>query len=293
MKKMELSVEEQALQKRYGLSAAQLRWRRWCIAANCGGDEDVFAEEYPACAEEAFLTSGRPVFAQRALNEAFAAAEDARLGMLVEEGGKLHFVEGEGNFLSLFALPQRGGDYVIGVDVAAGIRGGDYSAMCVVEKRTLAVAAVWHGHLEPDLLAVEAEKLARYYNRALLVPEVNNHGIAVIGGLKRLHYGRVWRRGGNEPGFLTTVKSKAEIVGNLAAFIRNSAERIRDRATLRECMSYVYDARGHTNAGAGCFDDRVMALAIALFVADRGAQGPLLEEPDWREEYGASDSTGY
>lgn len=292
---MDWSTEERQLQQLYGLDEAQLRWRRWCISANCGGDEDVFAEEYPASAEEAFLSSGRPVFSQRALAAAYAAAPQPQRGMLVEGGPGLRFVTGEGEFLSLYDWPCAGRDYVIGIDVAAGIRGGDYSAMCVLEKRDLCCAAVWHGHLEPDLLAGEAVRLACFYNRALLAPELNNHGIALLGGLKRLHYGHVWRRGNSvsEQGFLTTAKSKPQIIGRLAAFIREDAARIRDRDTMAECMSYVYDARGHTNAQAGQHDDRVMALAIALFVADSGGRGPLLIEPDWQQAYGANQITGY
>ena len=68
--------EELALQEDYGLEAAQLRWRRWCISANCGGDPDRFTQEYPALADEAFLASGRPVFASRALAKAYAAAKE-------------------------------------------------------------------------------------------------------------------------------------------------------------------------------------------------------------------------
>lgn len=35
---MELSERERELTQRFGLDESRLRWRRWCIAANCGGD---------------------------------------------------------------------------------------------------------------------------------------------------------------------------------------------------------------------------------------------------------------
>ena len=37
-------------------------WRRWCIKTNCGGNVELFRQEYPSCAEEAFLFSGTPFF---------------------------------------------------------------------------------------------------------------------------------------------------------------------------------------------------------------------------------------
>ena len=287
------SLAERELQAVNQLSEAQLRWRRWCLAANCGGDENVFAQEYPASPEEAFLTSGRPVFNMRALAAAYADAPEARRGRVAEQNGQPIFVEGEGNYLYLYQEPEPGRDYVIGIDVAAGYRGGDYSAMAVLDKESLCLMAMWHGHIEPELLGEEAELLGRYYARALLAPEANNHGIAVLNTLRRVHYGHVQRRANGEMGFLTTAKSKAELVAKLASYIRSGATRIRDKGTLKECMTYIYDEKGHTNAQAGQHDDRVMALGLALSTADSGGRGPKIPEMDWAKVYGICETTGY
>ena len=288
-----LDARERVLRQRFALDAAQLRWRRWCIDANCGGDEDLFCQEYPADAEEAFLSSGRPVFAVRALQQALAGACAPRRGRLAESSGAVRFCEGEGEYLSLYQPPQPGADYVVGIDVAAGLRGGDYSCMAVLEKRRLELVALWHGHLEPDLLAQEAALLGRYYGRALLVPEANNHGIAVLSGLRRLHYGHVFRRSNGESGFLTTARSKAELVAALAAYLREDAGRVHDAATLQECLTFIYDEKGHANARSGCHDDRVIALALAVWQAGQGGNGPRIREADWRAVYGADETTGY
>ena len=53
---------ELEVQERYSLDDEQLAWRRWCIRNNCSGNIDTFKQEYPACADEAFLTSGSAVF---------------------------------------------------------------------------------------------------------------------------------------------------------------------------------------------------------------------------------------
>lgn len=59
---IEWTAEERKTRERYSLSWEQLRWRRWCIANNCGGSRDMFRQEYPANPDEAFLHSGSGVF---------------------------------------------------------------------------------------------------------------------------------------------------------------------------------------------------------------------------------------
>lgn len=59
---IEWTAEERETRERYSLSWEQLRWRRWCIANNCGGSRDMFRQEYPANPDEAFLHSGSGVF---------------------------------------------------------------------------------------------------------------------------------------------------------------------------------------------------------------------------------------
>lgn len=307
----EWNGEELDLQEQYSLDTAQLRWRRWCISANCGGDPDRFIQEYPACAEEAFLASGRPVFASRALAKAYAAAGEPLLrGELQwqqqQRGGaeaRVELVEQRHGRLAVYERPRSGGDYWIGVDASSGMAGGDYSAMAVIERQSLLPVAFWHGRIDPDLLGEEAVKLAAYYQRAMLAPEINNQGIAVVNTIRRLHWPRLYRRRSVnrtdemlscEYGFHTTARTKPLIINNLARYIREDALRLRDKETIAECVSYMRDEKGGTNAQAGCHDDRVMALAIALWTAEetRREQTPFYEE-NWGALYGANEHTGY
>jgi len=189
---------------------------------------------------------------------------------------------------------------VIGIDAAAGEGKGDYGAMAVIEKERMDVAAVWHGHMDPDLLGMEAVWLARYYNGALLAPESNNHGIAVIGAIRRAGYGRIYRQRDPDTGrlserwgFLTTARTKPLAVNALARYIREDAARLRDRGLIKECMDYEYDEKGHSNARSGSHDDRVMAMAIAVYAAQDVGRGPRIPEADWGALYGACESTGY
>ena len=81
--------------------------------------------------------------------------------------------------------PEEDTAYVIGADVAEGLKHGDYSSAHVLavgdETR---VVAEWHGHIEPDLFAYELFKLGTWYNTALVLPEVNNHGLTTVTELR-------------------------------------------------------------------------------------------------------------
>jgi len=57
-----LNDEEKELLNRFELDLEQLFWRRWAIRNKCRNSIEVFHQEYPSTAEEAFLHSGAPVF---------------------------------------------------------------------------------------------------------------------------------------------------------------------------------------------------------------------------------------
>ena len=272
-----LSEKERQLKADFGLDDAQLTWRRHCIETNCQGSEDIFHQEYPSTPDEAFLLGGRPVFEGRALNLALQSARPPLWrGRLQAVGAGMEFCEQAGGLLRIWHKPRAGADYIIGADSAAGIAGGDYAACCVLNAATGRQVAELHGHLEPDLLGRELALLGRYYNCALIVPEANNHGAAVIAALRNDCYPRTYRRksinkvtGGTsrEYGFLTTCRTKTLLIDGLNAYLREDAQRVRSAACLRECLSYAYDEAGHANALAGCHDDRVIALALAVYAA--------------------------
>ena len=60
--------EEREMMETFHLQPEQMMWRRWCIKTKCGRDVNIFREEYPTTAEEAFLLSGTPFFDNMALS---------------------------------------------------------------------------------------------------------------------------------------------------------------------------------------------------------------------------------
>lgn len=272
-----LTDKERQLKEDFNLADDQLAWRRHCIETNCQGSEDIFHQEYPSTPDEAFLLGGRPVFEGRALNLALRSARPPQWrGRLITNGADVEFCEQTGGLLRIWTKPRAGEEYILGADSAAGIAGGDYAAVSVVEAVTRRQVAELHGHIEPDLLGRELALLGQYYNNALIVPEANNHGAAVIAALRNDCYPRIYRRrsinkvtGGSsrEYGFLTTCRTKPLLIDALSAYLREDARRVQSAACLRECLSYAYDEAGHAGALSGCHDDRVMALALAVYAA--------------------------
>lgn len=71
-----MDEEERWLVKAFKLDAGQIEWRRVTIETNLRGSVPKFHQEYPSHPEEAFLSSGQPVFNQRKLRDLLQEARD-------------------------------------------------------------------------------------------------------------------------------------------------------------------------------------------------------------------------
>ena len=67
---------------RFEIDLETLKWRRQTIDVQCNGDIDLFRQEYPCNASEAFLTTGRSVFDKKSLHFMQLEAEKRELGRL-------------------------------------------------------------------------------------------------------------------------------------------------------------------------------------------------------------------
>lgn len=197
------------------------------------------------------------------------------------------------------------GYYVIGADVAEGLMVGDYSCAQILDHKTFEQVAIWHGKCSPEEFSKILVDLAKFYNQAILAPERNFHGFGVVNAIKDVHkYPQLYAeyniaektlRGLSEHpkktyGWDTNNKTKPIMIQTLGQFIRDGHIRVNDFNTIDELISYVYD-EGKTEAMGGCYDDRVMALAIALQVAIR-KQTPL-PKLDILKAPGVDPITGY
>lgn len=271
-----LTDEEKQLAGTYGLDEEQLAWRRWCIENNCGGDVQIFRQEYPSCPQEAFLSTGSCLFdkdilmarlaqvsaPKRRLEFSFSETESGGLCLLgaqeVKTGGS-----------AIYKEPGAGVPYVIGADTAGD--GSDYFVAQVLDNTTGEQVAVLRQKFDEDAFARQVMCLGYYYNTALLGIEAN-FSTYPIKECTRLLYPRQYTREVQDTytqrferrfGFMTTSKTRPVAIAQLVRAARENAGEINDAQTLREMLVFVRDERGRAAAMAGEHDDCVMALAIA------------------------------
>lgn len=267
-------TEELLLIEKFNLSLEQLNWRRWTIKNKLDGDAELFRQEYPSDDIEAFLVSGRPVFDRKALKQySLRTREPILVGNIELRDKKVSFYSNDSGFLKIWKKPEPGKSYVLGADVAEGLEKRDYSCIEVLDRLTLEQVAEWHGHIDPDLFGSELYKLGQYYNNCLVGCEVNNHGLTTLTTLKKLLYSRIYyhktfdeklQKETKKIGWHTDFKTKKLMVDDLKKCIREYLLVLNSKEAVGELITYVSDASGKTDAQSGCFDDRVIALAIAV-----------------------------
>lgn len=269
---------EHQLKEKHNLTWEQLNWRRYTVANKCQGDEELFMQEYPSTAEEAFISSGRPKFNIPALRKYQTITKPPiKRGYLQwdESQGaekKVKFVEDAKGYISIWKDPIKGEHYALGSDVAEGLVDGDFSCGYVGDSQ-FDIVARWHGHIDPDLFGVELVKLAMFYNDAYLGVESNNHGLTTLTAIKKLEYWNIYytktfdkiaETMTQKMGWATTARTKPFMIDKLAEFIREFHLGIYDDLLIAEAFTYIIEDNGKTNAQPGTHDDTIMACAIML-----------------------------
>ncbi len=254
---LSLSQNEQLIMKKHSLSLEQMAWRRQKVLEL----RDKFPQEYPLNDIEAFLSSGRPVFDNRKLNE-----------QLVSLTGEKPIEVAENGSFKIWKLPQPQGQYVAGADTAEGIVGGDYSCLVVLDRENCEEVAELHGHFPSPVFARKCAEVCKMYNHALLGVERNNHGHTVLNVLKnKLFYENLYYHQdysgttrNRKLGWETNLRTKPIMIDDLAQALNEGSMIVHDPEFIRECLTYVYNDKGGTSAQSNCHDDRVMAWAVAL-----------------------------
>jgi len=277
----ERTPEEEELVSRYGLDDAQLCFRRKKIAQS---GKDSFMAEYPSFPEEAFLTTGRPVFNPEQLQAQLEQTRDIEAKLALETDEWMPNLRGE---LQMYRKYDAGENYVIGADIAMGVRDGDWSVAQVLDSKKRQVAT-WRGRVHPDYMAEVLFHLGNFFNQAFIIVENNSHGILTCTRLgKDMAYPNFYTSVRHDQitdketvvlGFTTTAKTKPLVIDQLRAANRDGELELNDKTTIREMLTYIVTESGAMEAEQGCHDDCVMALALANYVHE-GAWDPV-EQPD-------------
>lgn len=269
--------EERLLAEQFDVDGEQLAWRRYAIKTKCRGSRDVFAQEYPASPEEAFVATGIPAFDRLAVMRQRSNIRDPSWrGDFVpdDEHKKWDRIEMVKGPVRLWKHPEEGHKYVIGADTSEGIAGGDYSCAEILDMETLEQVGSVHGHIPYYEFAVLLNAVGRYFNRALLCIEVYPQGHTVQDYLIRkfaypsLHQ---WR---GKPdamdqkkrrlwGYETNVWSRPLLIGSGQRAINGGLVVLHEDGLLDEIIRFSKVDNGKYEASAG-HDDRVIALLLAL-----------------------------
>lgn len=273
--------DEEQIVAAFKVDNDQLFWRRRKIAQN---GLDMFRQEYPSTPDEAFVSTGRPVFNSDYINERLRKPTQPIKRLTVFNGKVEENPRGE---LLVYRDHDPKETYTIGADVGMGARKAgsalaDPSNAQVLDSR-LRQVAVWRGLIYPDAFADVLCTLGYYYNTAMLAPERNNHGLLCCVKIRDANYPLIYTdvtEGALEDkdtiliGHYTTEKTKPLVIDKLRAADRDRQIEIVDPNTLREMLTYVVTESGKLKAEEGCHDDAVMALAIANHVHE-GAWTPV------------------
>ncbi len=272
----ELTPLELETQKTYKLTDNQIVWYH----QKARDLRESVRQEFPDTPESAFIASGSPVFDVDKLQLLKKKAE-AVTPVAVEESGQL--------VIWRKFDPAENKRYIIGADTSQGVPGGDFSHAVVIDNETYEDVAALHGRWTPNVFAKKLGALGLRYGNALIAVERNNHGHSVLNTLTNvLYYGNLFyyrdydaSAGRPQVGFHVNVKSKPQIIDLLANIIIDGSTKINDPHFCAEAMTYVYtNAAGKTGAQVGTHDDRVMARAIAMRVAELNPYTVPVEKPE-------------
>ena len=300
-----LTQEEQELKKLYSLDNEQIAWRRWCIRNNCGNDINTFKQEYPACPEEAFLSTGECIFDKdQIINQIEnVRLEQGRVGefeysksitpirdslgnvIAIEKHiTDMRFIERENGLITIHKEPEvkknSNGEviakrqYSIGGDTA-GLGNDYYTAKVVANDGHKTVATLRKQRIDEDKYADQVYCLGKYYHDALIGIETNFSYVPTR-ELSELGYSNMYQRERLDTtyremqkvlGFNTNSQTKQIILQNLITDMREDIENECDVNTLKEMLTFVRKENGKQEAQEGYHDDLVMAKAIANFIA--------------------------
>jgi hypothetical protein len=265
---------------------------------------DSFASRFPHSPAAAFLGVGSaaiPIQIRRAHRE--SAIEPVMRVQLEWDDEAEHTVravpfEGEGPVdrwpahWAIYEPKVKLCEYALGADVAEGKASDqhderserDYSAIGVLNRRTLATVALYHGRVEADELGVELLKAGYYWNEAWLSPEANSAGMATLAEVK--DYPNLMTRTGETDeseqrelsryGWKTTPSNRNEMIDGWIKACRPELDGGFEGKVVCLCgpladeeATFVRTKTGKREHRPGGHDDVLFSFFVALMVHQR------------------------
>ena len=265
---LELTLEEKKLKEKYNLTDGQVYWRRIKISET---STSTFKQEYPFTAEESFIQSGSSVFNKETLDKYLPMSPES-----IREFNEpfSSFDESQEGSLQIWHAPKKDDKYMIGADVALGVK-GDYSVATVMNQDREVCAIYRNNRVDPVSYGKMIFYLGRWYNNALVCPESNSIGLATVQQLYGMNYPNLYQQrktantasdNVNHLGFKTTMSTRPPIISNLRRMIEDEDITIPSSMLLEELRNFIITESGKAEASTGHYDDMVMSLAITCEV---------------------------
>ena len=189
--------------------------------------------------------------------------------------------------LDVYEMPIKKHIYTMTVDVSRGLS-NDYSAFCIVDVTQTPyklVAKYRDNEIKPLLFPSIIEKVAKVYNNAFVLVEINDLGQQVADNLQfELEYDNmmmVTQRGrsgqvlgggfsgrGNQLGLRMTKGTKKIGTSNMKSLIEGDKLVINDFDVIAELSTFISKGKSF-EAEAGATDDLVMCLVIFAWLANQ------------------------
>lgn len=283
------------------LTPEQIYFALLKIQNKCGGDIDLFKQEYPRTAREAFQSTGRMVFSTIKLDamEQHCRPPSATIEFYQEEvGGKVKYrhVNRRANCWSVWKWPQSSHSYAGFGDVAEGVLSDpnepksdpDRSVAAILDRNHFEVPGTYYGR--PDTIEFADQFIlgCKYYNYAWASPEMNSIGQSVLDAFKRADYPFIYQREHKEEtvqrldsknlGWKTTIKTRKPMVADLNTVIDEGELVVFDIRFIEELRVFITNPQGKPEAEKGEHDDCVITLGGLMQLHQRC---PLNEDFSW------------
>ena len=287
----EPDYEAKEVQALYNLTNEQLYWRYQRIV-ELNGDVDMFRQEYPATAREAFITSGRAVFPQSWISKQRTAP--GRTALLVNDRGMITLKDTEQQLecWRIWQKPIAEHQYTIGVDTMEGraLDGDnprsklDYHGIAIYDRMSNKIVAQYQGRCLQHDLARQVLFAGKFYNDAWIGIELPN-GKTVLDYMVEKGYQHLYKRekydlqdstqDTPEYGWRTTTVTRPWLVDGLLGLIREGELEIYSKDILGEMATFTRDKVGKPIHLPGEHDDLLFGVMIAIQVHIRSPLNPI------------------
>jgi len=239
----DMSRDEQEFMMKWGLSKAQMYWRRKQITTM---GIEKFKREYPSTLDEAFMSSQTLFYPTDVLD---------RCGIIEMKGKEWEdpdWIQGD--------------RFYMGVDVALGT-GKDFSSIVIISGTSLLPVYIYRDNtILPENLAEKVFNLYHEYEEPLTIVEADGPGHTVLYRLKEWRVRKLYKSDKGKDWF-TRGENKLKIFDHVRSLLQNEYFEELPKPLWSEMRNCGISEKGIPGHQKGGHDDTLMAFCLAQWYA--------------------------